>query len=133
LRDLEVGKKKADKPVADGDSPSFEACLSELEAIVAELESGKLGLADALARYEQGVKHLKSCHGLLERAERKIELLSGVDADGKPVTKPFDEQEFASLEERADARGKRRTSETPPVSRRQAAKGDDVDESSRLF
>ena len=55
------------------------------------------------------MKHLKSCHGLLELAERKIELLSGVDADGNPVTKPFDEQEFASLEERAAARGKRRT------------------------
>ena len=49
--------------------------------IVGELESGKLGLSDALARYEQGVKHLKACQQLLERAERKIELLSGVDAE----------------------------------------------------
>jgi exodeoxyribonuclease VII small subunit len=128
-----VSKKKLSRSESPEDEPSFEVCLLELEAIVAELESGKLGLADALARYEQGVKHLKSCHGLLERAERKIELLSGVDADGKPLTKPFDEEEFASLEERAAARGKRRSSETPPVSRRQAAKGGDVDASSRLF
>jgi exodeoxyribonuclease VII small subunit len=125
-----VSKKK---PIADPNSPSFEDSLGELEAIVAELESGKLGLSDALARYEQGVRHLKSCHGLLERAERRIEILSGVDADGKPVTKPFDEQEFASLEERAAARGKRRTSETPPVSRRRATEIDDVDEGTRLF
>ena len=48
---------------------------SELEKIVAELESGKLGLSDALARYEEGVKHLKGCQQLLEMAERKIELL----------------------------------------------------------
>lgn len=128
-----MSKKKLTRPESPEDAPSFEVCLFELEAIVAELESGKLGLADALARYEQGVKHLKSCHGLLDRAERRIELLSGIDADGKPITKPFDEQEFASLEERAAARGKRRTSETPPVSRRQTTKGDDVDESSRLF
>lgn len=127
-----MSKKKLTRPESPEDAPSFEASLLELEAIVAELESGKLGLADALARYEQGVKHLKSCHGLLERAERRIELLSGIDADGKPITKPFGEQEFASLEERAAARGKRRTSETP-VSRRQTTKGDDVDESSRLF
>ena len=70
---------------------SFEESLDELEKIVAELESGKLGLSDALARYEQGVKHLKACQQLLERAERKIELLSGVDADGNPITQPFDE------------------------------------------
>ncbi|HEY4232446.1 MAG TPA: exodeoxyribonuclease VII small subunit [Lacipirellulaceae bacterium] len=128
-----MSKKKPAKSDSSDDGPSFEECLGELEAIVGELEGGKLGLADALARYEQGVKHLKSCHGLLERAERRIEILSGVDAEGKAVTKPFDEQEFASLEERASARGKRRTSETPPVSRRRAAEGDDVDEGSRLF
>jgi exodeoxyribonuclease VII small subunit len=128
-----VSKKKLAKLEASDEEPSFEECLKELEAIVGELEGGKLGLAEALARYEQGVKHLKSCHGLLERAERRIEILSGIDSDGKAVTKSFDEQEFASLEERAAARGKRRTSETPPVSRRRAAEDDDVDEGSRLF
>ena len=76
---------------------SFEESLEELEKIVAELESGKLGLSDALARYEQGVKHLKGCQQLLERAERKIELLSGVDADGNPITQPFEEGEDDSL------------------------------------
>jgi exodeoxyribonuclease VII small subunit len=128
-----VSKKKLTKHESPEDAPSFEDCLNGLEAIVGELESGNLGLADALARYELGVKYLKSCHGLLERAERRIEILSGVDAEGKPVTKPFDEQEFASLEERAAARGKRRTSETPPVSRRRATADDDVDEGTRLF
>src|SRR5215470_5717111 len=64
---------------------SFEDSLKELEKIVGELESGKLGLSDALARYEEGVKHLKGCQQLLEMAERKIELLSGVDADGNPI------------------------------------------------
>jgi len=58
--------------------PSFEASLDELEAIVAELEGGKLRLSDALTRYEQGVKHLKACQKWLQQAERKIELLSGV-------------------------------------------------------
>jgi exodeoxyribonuclease VII small subunit len=128
-----VIKRKSPKPDASAETPSFEDCLCELEAIVGELESGKLGLADALARYEQGVKHLKSCHSLLERAERKIELLSGIDADGKPVTKPFDEQEFASHEERGAARGKRRTSQTQPAARRPTAEGSEVDEGSRLF
>jgi exodeoxyribonuclease VII small subunit len=128
-----VSKKKVAKADASCHEPTFEECLIELEGIVADLENGQLGLAEALARYEQGVKHLKSCHGLLERAEQRIELLSGVDASGKPITKPFDEQEFATLEERAAARGKRRSGETPVVSRRRPSAGDDIDEGSRLF
>src|SRR3989337_674470 len=87
---------------------SFEESLEELENIVAELESGKLGRSDALARYEQGVKDSKGCPQLLERAERKIERLSGVDADGNPITEPFEQGEIESLEEKAAVRGQRR-------------------------
>src|SRR5688572_24218405 len=112
---------------------SFEESLEELERIVAELESGKLGLADALERYEQGVKHLKGCQQLLELAERKIELLSGVDADGNPITKPFDEAEDASLEEKALTRGQRRTTVTKSSSVRMSVRNNDVDDPNRLF
>ena len=112
---------------------SFEESLEELEKIVAELESGKLGLADALERYEQGVKHLKGCQQLLELAERKIELLSGVDADGNPITKPFDEAEDTSLEEKAVTRGQRRTMVTKSSSVRISVRNNDVDDPNRLF
>ena len=126
-----MAKKKPSE--ADCDAPSFEDSLGELESIVGELESGKLGLSDALARYEQGVRHLKSCHELLERVERKIELLSGMDAEGNPITEPFDEQEHASLEEKAAARGRRRTSGTTPATGKRPANGTDIDDSHRLF
>lgn len=121
------------KPTSESEAPVFEESLVELEAIVAELESGKLGLSDALARYEQGVKHLKSCHHLLERVERKIELLSGMDAEGNPITEPFDEGEHASLEEKAAARGRRRTSDTTPASGKRQATAPDMDDPHRLF
>src|SRR3982751_538172 len=88
---------------------SFEESLEELEKIVAELEGGKLGLSDALARYEEGVKHLKGCQQLLEMAERKIELLSGVDADGNPITERFEETETDLLEAKGAGRAGRRT------------------------
>src|SRR6476661_1939370 len=71
--------------------PVFEESLGALEAIVHDLEEGQLGLAEALARYEEGVKHLKHCYQILEAAERKIELLTGVADDGTPSTEPFDE------------------------------------------
>src|SRR3989337_2978221 len=112
---------------------SFEESLEELEKIVAELESGKLGLSDALARYEQGVKHLKICQQQLERAERKIELLSGVDADGNPITEPFEQSEIESLEEKAAAGGQRRTAVAKSSSVRISVRSDDIDDPSRLF
>jgi exodeoxyribonuclease VII small subunit len=112
---------------------SFEDSLKELEKIVAELESGKLGLSDALARYEEGVKHLKGCQQLLEMAERKIELLSGVDADGNPITERFEETDSESLEEKAAGRSVRRTSVAKSTSVRITMQGDDIDEVPRLF
>ena len=80
-----------DSPVDASESFSFEKSLAELEAIVHDLEEGQLGLAEALARYEQGVRHLKRCHELLSQAERKIELLTGVAEDGTPITQPLDD------------------------------------------
>ena len=122
------------KPTArDECAASFEESLEELEKIVAELESGKLGLSDALARYEQGVKHLKSCQQLLEQAERKIELLSGVDADGNPITEPFDETGIDTLEAKAAARGQRRTTVAKSSSVKITVRGDDIDDPGRLF
>ncbi|HJT35662.1 MAG TPA: exodeoxyribonuclease VII small subunit [Pirellulales bacterium] len=103
--------KEQDSESPDTESPcppSFEQALAQLETIVHELEEGEIGLADALDRYELGIKLLKQCYGLLERAERRIELLSGVDAAGNPVTQPFSDESL-SLEEKAQSRGRRRT------------------------
>jgi exodeoxyribonuclease VII small subunit len=126
-----MGKKKPTP--RDECAASFEESLEELEKIVAELESGKLGLSEALARYEQGVKHLQGCQQLLERAERKIELLSGVDAEGNPITQPFDEGDVDSLEAKAASRGQRRTSGSKSSSARFRGGDDEIDDAARLF
>lgn len=89
--------------------PSFEQALVQLEQIVRQLEDGEVGLAEALSHYEQGVKLLKQCYGLLERAERRIELVSGVDADGNPITQPFDDESTLALEEKSQSRTRRRS------------------------
>jgi exodeoxyribonuclease VII small subunit len=83
---------------------TFEQSLAELESIVHLLEDGELGLSDALARYEQGVKHLKRCYENLREAERKIELLTDVGENGSPITQPF-AIDSAPIE---DAAGRRR-------------------------
>src|SRR6185312_15429687 len=126
-----MGKKK--QTTREECASSFEDSLGELEKIVAELEGGKLGLSDALARYEEGIKHLKGCQQLLESAERKIELLSGIDAEGNPITQPFDEGDVDSIEGKAASRGARRTSVSKSTSVRITMRDNDIDEPPRLF
>ena len=130
---VEIAMSKKKPSPREECASSFEDSLKELEKIVAELESGKLGLSDALARYEEGVKHLKGCQQLLEMAERKIELLSGVDADGNPITERFEETDNDSLEGKAAGRSVRRTSAAKPASVKITMRDNDVDEVPRLF
>src|SRR5947209_3408477 len=73
-----------------GKAPTFEEALEQLEEIVRCLEAGDISLEEALAKYESGIGLLKGCHALLRQAEQRIFLLSGEDADGKPVTQPFE-------------------------------------------
>ncbi len=112
----------------DSSADSFEASYERLESIVRQLEEGNLGLSEALKLYEEGVKRLKSCHGALEKAERKIELLTGLDANGNPITEPL-EDESMSLEEKRAARSERRTAKK----RKKPVKNTDMDEPQGLF
>ncbi len=72
------------------DEPVFEDALRHLEAIVDDLERGESGLSESLAKYEQGVRLLARCHGVLDRAEQSVALLTSVDEAGNPVTAPLD-------------------------------------------
>ena len=54
---------------------TFEKALENLEKTVEELETGDLTLDDSLARYEQGVKALKTCYEILRDAEKRVEIL----------------------------------------------------------
>jgi len=59
------------------DTPTdFETALAELERIVKQLEEGDLPLEQSLELYERGVRLSRFCHGRLEDAERRIEVLS---------------------------------------------------------
>ena len=60
---------------AKKNTQSIESRLTELEAIVEELESGDLELDQALKKFEQGVKLSRECQKTLEDAELKIKIL----------------------------------------------------------
>ncbi|MHC2067023.1 exodeoxyribonuclease VII small subunit [Bremerella sp. T1] len=121
-----MAKKKTSE---EKQPPKFEEGLEELQQIVQQLETGQLGLDAALEKYQRGIEVLKQCHGVLKTTERKIELLSGVDAEGNPVTQPFEDEEM-SLDEKAQSRAKRRgsTKKSSPKS-----DPDIVDDDRKLF
>ena len=70
----------------------FETSLKRLEEIVAELESGELGLEQSLKLFEEGVKLARVCNARLEEAERKVEILLK-DKAGKMTAVPFEEKD----------------------------------------
>lgn len=62
--------------MADTSIKDFEGAIAELETIVKKLEEGDLPLEQSLALYERGVQLSRFCHGRLEEAERRIEVLN---------------------------------------------------------
>ncbi|WP_347244490.1 exodeoxyribonuclease VII small subunit [Thermogutta sp.] len=96
-----------DYPQGAEENLSFEEAMTELERVVEQLERGNLGLDAALRAYEKGIRLIRRCRELLTRAEQRIEILTGIDENGTPITKPFVEEEM-SLEEKREKRSRRR-------------------------
>lgn len=63
------------------DKQSFEDDIKRLQKIVDELSGGKLNLAEAMKKYEEGIKLAQGCSLALSEAQRKVELL--LKKDGK--------------------------------------------------
>jgi exodeoxyribonuclease VII small subunit len=59
---LPMAKKNVTPP------KSFEDGLQELEQILADIESGALGLEDSLGKYERGTFLIEHCRGVLASA-----------------------------------------------------------------
>jgi exodeoxyribonuclease VII small subunit len=78
---------------------NFEEALNELEAILQEIEAGNLGLEASLAKYERGNFLIQHCRGVLNAAEKQIDLISG-NADGVSISPlKLREEELQSAQE----------------------------------
>jgi exodeoxyribonuclease VII small subunit len=69
--------------------------------VVERLEGGRLSLEESLAAYEEGVALARRGHALLDRAEKRVELLvragsSGVEVAPFEVPAEVDEQSATS-------------------------------------
>jgi len=62
------------------DSPTtavnYEAAITELEAIVNQMESGNLPLEQSLSSYKRGAELIKLCQQALTEAEQQVRILS---------------------------------------------------------
>ncbi|MDP1928697.1 MAG: exodeoxyribonuclease VII small subunit [Thiobacillus sp.] len=65
-----MAKSRAATPPKD-----YESALAEIEAIVAEMESGQLPLDASLAAYKRGAELLHYCRQQLADAEQQVKIL----------------------------------------------------------
>jgi len=84
-----------------GTELNFEKAMDRLEAIVEQMESGKLPLEDLIVRYEEGMNLVKVCQERLTNAEEKIEIIARYHA-GKPTVKNFEPVGESSNDNKAD-------------------------------
>lgn len=69
---------------------SFETAISELEHIVAQLESGDLELEQSLKLFERGIELTRLSQAKLQEAEQKVQIL--MEKNGQLELQPFSEQ-----------------------------------------
>lgn len=78
---------------------TFEAALTRLEQIVADMEGGQLALEQSIARFEEGMKLSQFCAQQLDAIERRIETLVR-QADGTLQWQPAKLAPAAAAEEK---------------------------------
>jgi exodeoxyribonuclease VII small subunit len=73
--------KPAEQPITDDDGNplKFDDAVGQLERIIRGIESGQIGLEQALEEYEKGSKLIAHCKQILDRAEEKIKELKVED------------------------------------------------------
>jgi exodeoxyribonuclease VII small subunit len=67
----------------------FEEAMQRLDAIVAAMESGEIGIEESLDRYEEAMQLAARCREILDQAEQRIQKIQ-LDASGKPHAEPFE-------------------------------------------
>ena len=127
-----MAKKKKASPSKQSESPSFEQALTTLQDIVSELEQGTIGLEDSMRQFETGVNLLRTCYDILAQAEQKIEVLTGIDAEGNPTTNEFDASATADTKERSAGKRKSAAKESSRAHSTSDIQ-DDQDPDSTLF
>jgi exodeoxyribonuclease VII small subunit len=83
-------QSSATPPETSAEGASFEESTRRLTQIVAELEGGDLPLERSLQLFEEGVRLARSAQDRLDRAERRVEELLGIDEQGRPILRDLE-------------------------------------------
>ena len=70
---------------------TFENAMRRLEGIVQALESGDLGLDEALKKFQEGIKLSQFCSNKLDETEKRVSILLK-DEEGNIREEPFQEE-----------------------------------------
>ncbi len=76
-------------PAMSKQKPSFEEALQRLERIVAAIEQGEVGLEESIKQFDEGMRLIQHCRGILADAELKIQRLQSA-ASGALEPAPFE-------------------------------------------
>ena len=72
---------------------SFEQALERLEEIVSKIEDGQVSLEQSIEKYAEGIKLIDQCRSILDKAEKKIELLTKGENQSLEPAGELDEEE----------------------------------------
>lgn len=73
--------KASTDSMIEGPAPAnYEAAVTELESLVAQLEAGQLPLDQLLGQYKRGAQLLQYCRAQLDAVENQVKVLEGDQA-----------------------------------------------------
>ncbi len=87
--------KKSSRTKKSAGAPTFEASIARLNDIVEALETGDLPLEESLSLVEEGISLAKKSQATLDKAEKRVEELLEVNAEGEAITRPFHTDDLA--------------------------------------
>jgi exodeoxyribonuclease VII small subunit len=58
---------------------TYEGAISELEAIIARIESGEIPLEESLQQYRRGAALVRRCREVLDAAKAEVERITAAD------------------------------------------------------
>lgn len=60
---------------------TIEDSFTQLDDIIAQLESGSLSLDESFKKYNEGIKLIKTCNQQLDKVEKQIIVIDSKDED----------------------------------------------------
>ena len=71
--------RKTSPKQASPEEMTFERATEELESIIERIESGEIGLEDALAERKRGDELIRRCRAILDTAEQELKQIELAD------------------------------------------------------